>query len=312
MKKIRNILLLLIISTLLTTGCTERFVEKETEKTYTSNIMCQPKSKELKEVYKKNKKELDIDVEKLPQCEKFTISSGKYESLFNSLITKPLAWLILKLGVIVKNYGVAIMIVGLFIRILMLPLTKKSMLQSENMKKAQPEIMKLEKKYKNKQDKDSLMMKSQETMMIYKKYNINPMAGCLFAFLQLPIFYAFLEAINRIPAFFEETLWKFQLGTTPLEGVQSGNYIYLIIVIIIIITTYISTKNMNMTSVDPAQEKQMKFTQNFMLVFISIASFTLPIAIALYWIISSLFTILQNIYLKDFKHEVGKTKVIKK
>ena len=302
MKKIRNIVLLLIIPLLLTTGCTERFVDKDTNKSYTSNIMCQPNSKELKEVYNENKKEIDTDISKLPKCEDFKISSGKYESLFNSLITKPLAWLILKIGEIVTNYGLAIMIMGLIIRLLMMPLSKKSMLQSENMKKAQPEIMKLEKKYRNKQDKDSLMMKSQETMMIYKKYNINPMAGCLFAFLQLPILFAFLEAINRVPAFFEETLWKFQLGTTPMEGIQSGSYVYLIIVALIIITTYFSFKNMNMSSVDPAQEKQMKFMQIFMLIFISIASFTLPIAIALYWIVSSVFTILQNLYLKKIKH----------
>lgn len=302
MKKIRNIVLLLIIPLLLTTGCTERFVDKDTNKSYTANIMCQPNSKELKEVYNENKKEIDTDISKLPKCENFKISSGKYESLFNSLITKPLAWLILKIGEIVTNYGLAIMIMGLIIRLLMMPLSKKSMLQSENMKKAQPEILKLEKKYRNKQDKDSLMMKSQETMMIYKKYNINPMAGCLFAFLQLPILFAFLEAINRVPAFFEETLWKFQLGTTPMEGIQSGSYVYLIIVALIIFTTYFSFKNMNMSSIDPAQEKQMKFMQIFMLVFISIASFTLPIAIALYWIVSSVFTILQNLYLQKIKH----------
>lgn len=301
MKKTPKILLLIIIALLLTTGCTERFIDKTSEKTYTANIMCKPSSKELKKVYKDNKKSLSKDIEKLPECKDFKINSGKYENLFNSLITKPLAWLILKVGAFVKNYGLAIMIVGLFIRLLLMPLTKKSLMQSENMKKAQPEIMKLEKKYRNKNDKESLMMKSQETMMIYKKYDINPMSGCVFAFLQLPILFAFLEAINRVPAFLEENLWKFQLGTTPMEGIQVGNYIYLIIVAAIILTTYFSFKNMNMSSVDPAQQKQMKFMSIFMLVFISIVSFTLPIAIALYWIVSSVFSILQNIYIKNYK-----------
>ena len=79
------------------------------------------------------------------------------------------------------------------------------MAQTENMKKAQPEINRLEKKYANKTDNESLMAKSQETMMIYKKYNINPVSGCLTSFIQLPIFFAFLEAINRVPAIFEGT-----------------------------------------------------------------------------------------------------------
>lgn len=301
MKKYAKIILVLILALFLTSGCTQRFVDKETEKSYTSNILCQPSTTQLKEVYAKNEKQIDVNISKLPECKDFKVTSGEYENLFTTLITKPLAFIILKIGDIVKNYGISIMIVGLLIRLLLMPLTKKSLMQSENMKKAQPEIMKLEKKYRNKNDKDSLMMKSQETMMIYKKYDINPMSGCLFAFLQLPILFAFLEAINRIPAFIEETLWKFQLGTTPLEGIQAGQYIYLIIVALIILTTYFSFKNMNMSTADPAQQKQMKFMSIFMLVFIAIASFTLPVAIALYWIVSSVFSILQNIYIKDVK-----------
>lgn len=301
MKRGLKLITIVFLALFLTTGCTQRFTDKKTEKTYTANIMCQPSTKQYKDIYKTNEKKVKVKIEKLPKCEDFKLTSGKYENLFNSLVTKPLAWLILKLGNIVKNYGISIMIIGFIIRLLLMPLTKKSVMQSENMKKAQPEIMKLEKKYKDKTDKDSLMMKSQETMLIYKKYDINPMSGCIFAFLQLPILFAFLEAINRIPAFFEETLWKWQLGTTPMEAIQLGNYYYLIIVAAIIITTYLSFKNTNTTTGDPTQEKQMKFMSIFMIVFVSFASFSLPIAIALYWVVSSLFSVLQNLYIKKVK-----------
>lgn len=47
------------------------------------------------------------------------------------------------------------------------------------------------------------MQKSQEMLVIYKKYKINPMAGCLYAFIQLPLFLAFYEALNRLPLIFE-------------------------------------------------------------------------------------------------------------
>ena len=56
----------------------------------------------------------------------------------------------------------------------MMPLSKSSISQSENMQKAQPEIAKLEQKYKDKNDQNAMMMKSQETMAIYKKYKIKP------------------------------------------------------------------------------------------------------------------------------------------
>ena len=70
-------------------------------------------------------------------------------------------------------------------------MTKKTLLQSENMKKAQPEIQRIEKKYEGKTDNESMTKKGQEMMMIYKKYEIKPLSGCLFAFIQLPILLAF-------------------------------------------------------------------------------------------------------------------------
>ena len=89
-----------------------------------------------------------------------------------------------------------IILITIGIRILLFPVTQKTAMQSENMKKAQPELARLEKKYENKQDQESMMKKSQEMMAIYKKYNISPMAGCIFALLQIPLLFAFLEAIN--------------------------------------------------------------------------------------------------------------------
>ena len=90
-----------------------------------------------------------------------------------------------------------------------------------------------------------IMAKSQEMMLVYKKYNINPLSSCLFAFLQLPIFFAFLEAVYRVPAFFENNFWIYNLGTTPSEGIRTGNYWYILLVVLILACTYFSFKNMN-------------------------------------------------------------------
>jgi len=67
------------------------------------------------------------------------------------------------------------------------------------MKKAQPKLNKIEKKYAGKTDQDSMMMKSNEMMAVYKECKINPMSGCLTSFLQIPIFFAFYEALYRLP-----------------------------------------------------------------------------------------------------------------
>ena len=286
-------------------GCTKRFnvvinEEKNQQKSYVSNILCKPETKELVNVYKNNDKKLLIKYEDLPKCSNLKINSGGYEGLWTSLFVKPLAWIIVKVGLIVKNYGLAIMIVGLILRLLMFPISKKSTNMNINMQKAQKDLDKLEKKYRGREDRDSMMAKSQEMMLIYKKYDINPFSSCLFAFLQLPIFFAFLEAVYRVPAFFEKNFLVFNLGTTPLEGIKAGNYWYIILVVIIILATVFSFKNMNM-STNKEQAKQMKMMTTFMIVFISFVSFGLPTSIALYWIVSNGFTVVQNLLLKKGK-----------
>ena len=181
-------------------------------------------------------------MKKLPECKNFKITSNKSKGLWEFLFVKPLAFIILKLGYAIKNFGLSVMIVGILIRLVLLPFSKKSQLQSQNMQKATPEIKQLEIKYKDKTDSESLMQKSQETMMIYKKYGVNPLSGCLLAFIQLPLFFAFLQAINRVPAIFEGKFLGLSLGMTPTTGISKGNYVYLLIVALVLLTTYYSFK----------------------------------------------------------------------
>ena len=297
----KKILLILLLVVMLFTGCTKRFtVEEEgkSAKSYVSNILCQPTTKEMKQIYEDNKDKVEVDLDKLVSCKSFKVTTGGYEGLWTSIFVKPLAWAIIQIGKLVKNYGLAIMIASLILRAILFPFSKKSAFMSEGMKKAKPDLDKLEKKYANKDDKDAMMRKSQEMMMIYKKYNISPMSGCLFAFLQLPIFFAFLEAIYRVPVLFEGKFLVFNLGTTPWEGITSGNYFYIILIALIIGTTFLSMKNMNNAGMNEEQAGQMKTMNYFMIAFISFASFSLPTAIALYWIISSGFTVIQNLIIK--------------
>ena len=82
-------------------------------------------------------------MKKLPKCTDFKITSGGYEGIWTTIFVKPLAWVILKLGTLVKNYGLSIIIITILIRLIMYPITKKSAMQSENLKKAQNDLQKL-------------------------------------------------------------------------------------------------------------------------------------------------------------------------
>lgn len=308
MKKKNNkikILLLVILLLLLSTGCTKSLSDPETKKAITNpttgqslteNILCQPTDKETIEIYEKYEDIVDID--KLPTCKKFKITSGGYDGLWDSIFIKPLAWAIIKIGTFVRSYGLSLIITSLLIRMIAIPITRKTAIQSELIAKAKPELDRLEKKYENKTDQASMMKKSQEMTMIYKKYNINPVSGCLYAFLQIPLFIAFLEAINRVPAIFEENFIGFQLGTTPVVGMQNGNYLYIIIIALVGLTTYFSFK-LNSTSTDVNGQNTMM--NKVMVITITVMSLFMSTALGIYWTTTNLFTVVQNLLVKRSK-----------
>ncbi len=313
MKKTRKIIVFFLLLFLLT-GCTKQLVVEKTNdsgkktkmvvkydvgknatgQALTKNILCKPTDKDLLSIYNKN----GIKTNKLVSCSNFTPTLKSNEGLWDNIFIKPLAWLILKLGYLVKNFGLAVILAGLAIRLILYPVTKKSAMQSENLKKAQPELQRLEKKYAKKaDDQQAMIQKSQEMMAIYKKYNISLFSGCLVAIVQLPLFIAFLEAINRTPAIFEGSFLGLQLGTTPWFALSQGHWFYIILPILVFIVTFLSfkfTKNDVADNSNPAADST-KMMMNVMVVIITISSFQLSTAIGLYWITSSLFTVVQNL-----------------
>jgi YidC/Oxa1 family membrane protein insertase len=284
---------------------------EETGQVLTKNILCKP-SEELDHYYIENldnseeerkrvgKTELD-DYKELPKCENFKLTSGGYEGVWTSIIVKPLAWLIIQLGKIVNNYGVGLIFASLLIRLVIFPITKKTAIQSELMKQAKPDLDRLEKKYAGKTDQESMMKKSREMAAIYKKYDIKPIAGCLFAFLQIPLFIGFYEAIQRVPAIFEGSLLGVQLGTTPITGLTNGNFIYLILSILVGATTYYS---LTLNSASNPDNKQMQSMTKVMFIMILVMSFIMTSALNIYWIATNLFTVVQNLLVIKKKAKV--------
>lgn len=315
----KNKIIVLVCLFFLLTGCgTTRYIVdskdkpikyEKTGQILQNNIICLPKEDgELYKLYEKYSDQLAVDFEDLPDCSDFKVNSNKSNGLWEFLFVKPLAYSILEVGNLVKNLGISVILIGLAIRLILLPFSIRSQKQSQNMKKAQPEIEKLERKYRNKTDNESLRAKSQETMMIYQKYKVNPMMGCLIAFIQLPVFFAFLQAIYRTPAIYEQSLFGMQLGTTPLVGIKMGNYLYLVLLLLIGVSTYLSFKQtMSQTpSTNSESAKQMKIMLYVMIFVIMYASLNLPIALAFYWIVTYAFIAVQNILINLSDNDASK------
>ncbi len=293
-KKLKKVAIL-SIAILLLTGCTTTLVDSkkqavknpETGQSLTENILCQPENEKTVKIYEKNK----VNVKKLPKCDNFKVTSGGYEGLWTSIFVKPLAYIILKLGKLVSSFAISIIIITVILRFILFPFTKKMALQSEMMKQASPELERIRKKYEGKTDEASLMRQNQEMLMVYKKYNFNPLSSCLVSFIQLPLFFAFFEAINRVPAIFEDKFIGLQLGTTPLVGFGTSTfYVYVILIVLIGATTIYTFKMSGATSQDPSM-KMMPVMMSVMIIFTALF---MPSALGIYWVTQNLFMIVQN------------------
>ncbi len=306
MKKKKIILVLLLAFLVLPlAGCTQYVktedkkvvMDNETGERLVSNMLCKPTKENIINLYNEN----NIDLNNVPACNDFKITSNGYEGVWTTIFVKPLAFIIIKLTSLVKNAGLAIVIITLLIRGLLYPVTKKTAMQSEMMAKAKPEIDKIEKKYANKTSQQDQMAHSQEIMMVYKKYGINPMSGCIFALIQIPLFFAFYEAMNRLPLVFEGSFLGLDLGMSPLNGMYKGNFFYMIVIVLVIVITYLSFKLNKTATTNDVNGVSMKMMTNMSIGMIAIASFTISTSIAIYWICNSGFTVVQNLLVKRGK-----------
>lgn len=105
-------------------------------------------------------------------------------------LTRPIFYTLNYFGDLTGNFGIAILILTLIIKAILFPLANKGYESMSKMKKLQPEVEKLRKRYA-----DDRMKQQQEMMALYKKEKMNPLAGCLPMLLQMPIFYALYKTL---------------------------------------------------------------------------------------------------------------------
>jgi len=202
-------------------------------------------------------------------------------------------------------FGVAIVLLTIISKLIISPifqyqLTTSRRVQAEQRRIA-PQLAAIRKKYK----KDPQRM-NQETMALYKEHNINPLAqmsGCLPALIQSPIlialFYVIRDAHNTLPIHD----FKFLGVSLNLTAMQPHQFVALAILLPLLagLTTFVQTKMMTppggMAAADP---NQAAITQNMtmiMPIFIGVISLNFAAALALYWVVSNLFSIGQQYFI---------------
>lgn len=101
----------------------------------------------------------------------------------------------------IENLALCIIAFTVVVKLILLPFTLRQQKSTKINQYIQPEIQKIQKKYKNKTDQESMLKQQQETQEVYRKYGTSMTSGCLLSFIQLPIIYALYRVIYNIPAY---------------------------------------------------------------------------------------------------------------
>lgn len=129
-------------------------------------------------------------------------------------IAKVLGWIMEGIFTVIDfigipNIGLAIILFTIVVNLLMMPLTIKQQKFSKLSAKMNPEIQKVQEKYKNKKDEQSQMAQNQEIQAIYAKYGVSPTGSCLYLIIQMPILFALYRVIYAIPAYVDKVKQAF-------------------------------------------------------------------------------------------------------
>lgn len=188
-------------------------------------------------------------------------------------------------------YGLSIILFTIIIRLILLPLNLKQMKSQAAMQQVQPEVKKLQEKYKNDPQKSQ-----QEMMKLYKEKGVNPMGGCLPLIIQLPILWALYYVFRTMQPLDPVTGQHITVSFLWIKNLFAPDQLK-ILPILAGITTYLSSVIMPV-QMDPAQAKQMGTMNIGMSVMMLFMAWNFTAALVVYWVTNSLIQIGQNLLVR--------------
>ena len=181
----------------------------------------------------------------------------------------------------IPNYGIAIIIITVILKILFFPLTHKSYKSMKEMQKLQPKMQQLKEKHKN--DRDAM---NREVMELYKTHKVNPLGGCLPMVVQIPVFFALYKAL----------MYSIELRHAPFYGWitdLAAKDPYYVTPILMGASMVIQQKMTPSAGMDPMQQKMMMALP----VVFTFMFLNFPSGLVLYWLVNNILTIAQQLYI---------------
>ena len=241
------------------------------------------------------------------------------------------AWIMVAFHQVLSTLGLpeesgwtwALSIVGLVIviRIILIPLFFKQIKASRGLQLIQPEVKKIQEKYKGKTDQASRQAMTQETMALYRERGTNPFASCLPILLQAPIFFALFRVLNGLQGIAagkrdvigpmsrdlasqaeSSTLFGAQLSDTFLRTDSTATKILTVILIVLMSATTFTTqrqlmmKNMPASALDNPFAQQQKLLLYILPLVFAVSGVNFPIGVLIYWLTTNLWSMGQQFY----------------
>lgn len=222
---------------------------------------------------------------------------------FDFLIVMPIAKLILLIESWTSTVP-AIVIVTVLTNVLTLPLMVKSTVMSQKVQALQPQMERIQNKYRGRTDQASKARMSAEINNLYQKHGIKMGQTMLLPFLSFPIMIAMWQAVQRIPSVYEATLFGLNFGEMPMRMITSGQWGYLVLIIVLAIFQFASMqvpqflqKRSKNYRPNKKGNKSMMLMNAYMMVLIIITSLNMPTAMSIYWIVTSIIAIIRSVYI---------------
>ena len=207
---------------------------------------------------------------------------------------------------LIPNYGVAIILLTVLIKILFFPLTQKSFESTSKMSMLGPKIEEIKKKYQGKPEK-----LNQEMMALYRKEGVNPVGGCLPLLLQMPIFFALFELLNNAFDLRGAPFIAPWIGdlSAPESFLPFGFTLPLlnwdelrILPFVMLGTTLLQSRISQNPS---AMQPQMKMMMYAMPIFFFFILYSMPSGLVIYWTMQNVLSIAQQLYINDRRRRAG-------
>jgi len=228
-------------------------------------------------------------------------------TIFNESLARPLFNLLVWVYNVVpgSDFGIAIIVVTVFLRILLYPLSDKALRAQKALQELQPKIKEIQKKYKDKQEQGRVMME------FYKEHKVNPFSGCLPLLIQLPILIALYRVfLTGVRPESLDTLYSFihnpgVLDTMFLGIVNLAEPSHALAILAGLSqfaqskATFQGSAMSSGSDFSKMMSKQMIYMMPLFMIFIA---WNLPAGLALYWVVTMLFSLGQQMYVnKTFK-----------